>query len=177
MLLERFKNAVSQRVATYISERKPDTAYEAAVMADEFSLIHKTSFGYKNIGENFQKESGYDPSRSSKFLHSSPDRQRFVFGEKEKVNMCNFCHGFGHWKNECPLLKARDIAKTKSKSSVKPVVLAVMLQKWIVCRRVVRNVFQHSLHLLQMVLWDWLILRKMYQSKFSVTPDRQKPLS
>ncbi len=66
MLLEQLKNSVSQRVATYISERKPDTAYEAAVMADEFSLIHKTSFGYKKVGENFQKESGYDPGRSSK---------------------------------------------------------------------------------------------------------------
>ncbi len=118
MLLERFKNAVSQRVATYIGERKPDTAYEAAVMADEFSLIHKTSFGYKNIGENFQKESGYDPSRSSKFLHSSPDRQRFVFGEKEKVNMCNYCHGFGHWKNECPLLKATSCVITRSMSKI-----------------------------------------------------------
>ncbi len=58
-------------------------------------------------------------------LCASPDRQRFVFGEKEKENMCNYCHGFGHWKNECPLLKVRDIAKTKSKSSVRPVVLAV----------------------------------------------------
>ncbi len=46
MLFEQFKNSVSQRVATYISERKLNTAYEAAVMADEFSLIHKTSFGY-----------------------------------------------------------------------------------------------------------------------------------
>ncbi len=125
MLLEQFKSSVSQRVATYISERKPDTAYEAAVMADEFSLIHKTSFGYKKVGENFQKESGYDPSRSYKFLRASPEKQRCVFGEKEKANMCNYCHGFGHWKNECPLLKARDIAKTKSKFSVKPVVLAV----------------------------------------------------
>ncbi len=34
MLLEQLKNSVSQRVATYISERKPDTAYEATVMAD-----------------------------------------------------------------------------------------------------------------------------------------------
>ncbi len=37
MLLEQLKNSVSQRVATYISERKPDTAYEATVMADEYS--------------------------------------------------------------------------------------------------------------------------------------------
>ncbi len=68
MVLEQFKNSVSDRVATYVSERKPVTAYEAAVMADEFFLIHKTSFGYKNVGENFQKESRYDPSRSSKFV-------------------------------------------------------------------------------------------------------------
>ncbi len=39
--------------------------------------------------------------------------------------MCNYCHEFGHWKNECPLLNTRDIAKTKSTFSVKPVVLAV----------------------------------------------------
>lgn len=39
--------------------------------------------------------------------------------------MCNYCHAFGHWKNECPSLKAKDIAKTKSKSLAKYVALAV----------------------------------------------------
>lgn len=34
MLLEQFKNFVLTHVAT--SEHKPDTAYEAAVMADDF---------------------------------------------------------------------------------------------------------------------------------------------
>lgn len=34
MVLEQLKNSVSQRLATCINECKPDTAYEAAFMAD-----------------------------------------------------------------------------------------------------------------------------------------------
>lgn len=56
MVLEQFKSSVSDRIATYISERKPDSAYEVAVMADEFSFSHKTVFGYRSSGENFMKE-------------------------------------------------------------------------------------------------------------------------
>ncbi len=37
-------------------QTKPVTAYEAAVMDDEFFLIHKTSFGSKTYGENLQKK-------------------------------------------------------------------------------------------------------------------------
>ncbi|XP_059405759.1 uncharacterized protein LOC132140794 [Carassius carassius] len=115
MLLEQFKNSVSQRVATYISEKKTDTAYEAAIMADDFFLIHKTSFGYKNVGESVQKES-YDPSRSSKIVRASSDRLRiFSVREKDRENQCNYCRAFGHWMNECPSLKAKDVAKAKSK--------------------------------------------------------------
>ncbi len=113
MLLEQLKSSVSQCVATYISERKPHTAYEAAVMADEFSLIHKASFVYKKVGE----------------------------------------------KNECPLFKARDIAKTKSKFSVKPV-LAVTASE-------VNNVQKNCSQ----------CVSTFSLSKLSVTPDRQKLLS
>lgn len=128
MLLEQFKNSVSERVATYINERKPDTVSEAAVMADEFFLIHKTSVGYRKTEENFPKQSWYDPSKSSKFVRALPDRQGYAsVGEKERSNMCNYCHRMGHWKNECPFLKVKDDAKTKASSlpSVKPVAFVV----------------------------------------------------
>lgn len=41
--------------------------------------------------------------------------------EKEKVDMCNYCHEFGHWKNECLLLKAKaDNSKVKSTLAFMP---------------------------------------------------------
>ncbi len=97
MVLEQLKNSVLDHVVTYVSERKPVTAYEAAVMADEFFLIHKTSFGSKTYGENLQKEPWHKSVHSAKLsrdplggqLHSS-------VGEKERANTFNYCHVFGH---------------------------------------------------------------------------------
>ncbi len=47
MVLEQFKNIIPERIATYINEQKVKTAAEAAVLADEFVLIHKNSNDYQ----------------------------------------------------------------------------------------------------------------------------------
>jgi len=43
-VLEQLKKSVSDRVATRMSKHKPILAYDAAVSAEKFFLIHKTSF-------------------------------------------------------------------------------------------------------------------------------------
>ncbi|KAK0139042.1 hypothetical protein N1851_024397 [Merluccius polli] len=44
MLVEQFKLSVPGRVATYISEHKAKTPEQAASLADDFTLTHKSSF-------------------------------------------------------------------------------------------------------------------------------------
>lgn len=43
MLIEEFKNCISERIAVYLSEHKVSLLQQAATLADEFALIHKTS--------------------------------------------------------------------------------------------------------------------------------------
>lgn len=41
MVLEQFKNIISEQIATCINERDVKTAGEAAVLADKYILTHK----------------------------------------------------------------------------------------------------------------------------------------
>lgn len=68
IVLEQFKNCVSDRVVTYISEQKSLTAYEAAVSADEFLLIHKTSARYKMYGGPSRTNCGVNPLSLVNFI-------------------------------------------------------------------------------------------------------------
>ena len=45
MLLEEFKNSQSECLVTYLNEQKVATLAQAAVLADEFVLTHKQTFG------------------------------------------------------------------------------------------------------------------------------------
>ena len=45
MLLEEFKNSLSDRLVTYLDEQKVATLAQAAVLADEFVLTCKQTFG------------------------------------------------------------------------------------------------------------------------------------
>src|SRR4029434_8361342 len=43
MILEQFRNTLSDKIATYIHEHQVKTAAEAAVLADGYALTHKYS--------------------------------------------------------------------------------------------------------------------------------------
>ena len=91
ILLEQFKNTLPNRVTTYLNERKVNTLMEAAVLADEFVLTHK-SF----VGESRRYVGGGVVSDGTSELFRSDLNQ-----------VCNYCLGKGHWKNECPVLKEK----------------------------------------------------------------------
>lgn len=44
MLIEEFKNCVPERTALYLNEQKVSTVQHAAVLADEYTLMHKRVF-------------------------------------------------------------------------------------------------------------------------------------
>lgn len=87
IVLEQFKNSVPARIATYIKKQKADTPAKAAELADDYILTHKSSFEFRKRDEMFEDKVDRIPSNSSL--------------------ICNYCRGKGHWKNECPVLKAK----------------------------------------------------------------------
>ncbi len=128
VILEQFKNNLPERVSTYISERKVVTAGEAAVAADEYILLHKSSFRERHVASDFgAQRSGFDaPSdmmRLRKIGHMKPDgKTNCTF---DNYDVCNYCHEQGHWNVDCAVLKA----KTKGmKTNFRPVAFAATVK-------------------------------------------------
>lgn len=63
ILLEQFKHRVHERVATYLNERKGLTLEKAAVLTDEFSLTHKTTFPSKSPSTNTESNAKKPPNQ------------------------------------------------------------------------------------------------------------------
>ncbi len=116
-----------ERVSTYISERKVVTAGEAAVAADEYILLHKSSFRERHVASDFgAQRSGFDaPSdmRSRKIGHMKPDgKTNRTF---DNYDVCNYCHEQGHWKVDCAVLKAK---MKGMKTNIRPVAFAATVK-------------------------------------------------
>ena len=131
VVLEQFKNSIPERVATYVMEHKVKAPIKAAVLADEYALAHKCSFG--SHGQDFVSKLDGSPvgsvprqSKQSVVQGTSFHRsqQRFSHGGSKSVvnaNTCRYCFLEGHWKKDCPLLKS------KKSGQVKPVVMAASI--------------------------------------------------
>lgn len=119
IVLEQFKNSVPEHVATHINERKVKSPSEAAILADEYALTHKSHFG---THADFRK-SDFSPKHKLLLPGGSYQRPQQKFGTvgstgPVNANTCRYCLGEGHWKKACPLLKS------KKSGQVKPVVMA-----------------------------------------------------
>ncbi|KAI2644500.1 hypothetical protein H4Q32_028512 [Labeo rohita] len=90
MLIEEFKNCVPECTALYLNEQKVSTVQQAAVLADEYTLLHKTVLAKRasDTGGSLEKENESLPDCSvlvktspSPFSVSTPDPcfQPFVF--------------------------------------------------------------------------------------------------
>lgn len=121
--LEQFKNCVPESVATYLNERKVKTPHEAAVLADEYILTHKSKFGEDSVDV---QNSGSVRTGKSFQLHGESSSSRFDRSWKkgDPSKTCNYCQRKGHWKNDCPVLKGK--SKFSGNAQVKPAALAVV---------------------------------------------------
>ncbi|XP_024908484.1 uncharacterized protein LOC103397242 [Cynoglossus semilaevis] len=124
--LEQFKNCVPDSVATYLNERKVKTPHEAAVLADEYILTHKSTFVDDKV---VVQNSGSVRTSKSFLLHGESGSSRFDRGWKkgDPSKNCNYCQRKGHWKNDCPVLKRK--SKFLGNAQVKPAALAASAQK------------------------------------------------
>ncbi len=96
ILLEEFKGCISDRIAVYINEQKVSSLSNASVLADEFTLTHKTVFIART-----EKV----PSNSS----ASKDQTRFKsIGTKgREERQCFYCHKSVHVIADCFTLKRK----------------------------------------------------------------------
>nr|XP_040019042.1 uncharacterized protein LOC120809370 isoform X2 [Gasterosteus aculeatus aculeatus] len=99
LLIEEFKNCVPERTALYLNEQKVSTVQQAAVLADEYALMHKTVF-YKrpsDSGGSAVKEKENPSDSRSTWSPPSPKSNR----------ECSYCHKMGHSMAECRTLKRK----------------------------------------------------------------------
>lgn len=111
ILLEQFKNTLPDRVATYINEQKVSKLSEAAKLAEEFVLTHKGFLLTTAVVEILLSESNVG-AHHSKHLTGGTDKfsgkaDHGLQGKFDPNQICNFCFGKGHWRNECPVLKKK----------------------------------------------------------------------
>lgn len=98
IILEQFKNTLPGRVVTFLNEREPEGVVKAAELADDFVLTHRIfDSSVRPVSEvgNARAEARVDPWRKK------PGRS----GRSGGSDACHHCHGVGHWKDKCPLLK------------------------------------------------------------------------
>jgi len=128
IILEQFKNCLPSQVATYLNECKVKAATEAAGLADEYILIHRHGPGEPDREPVGRKE-GSDRLPTSTGLYMS---KGFRTSPRRGEQRCHYCHEVGHWKLECPKLRAK--GQDVGGRSVKPAALAASV--W--CPREVR---------------------------------------
>lgn len=108
MLIEEFKNCVPERTAVYLNEQKVNTVQQAAVLADEYALMHKPVFVKRSFDSGHTSQKENEVSSYDEQIKPSPSGPKF---RKE----CGYCHKVGHVIAECRILKRK---QERSDSSV-----------------------------------------------------------
>lgn len=95
-VLEQFKRSIPSNIAVYVSECQVKMAAEAAALADEFVLTHKSDRGYKAPEASLVHTS----ARWGERQHIAPGKRDYLRGQvqPDSETVCNFCKGNGHWK-------------------------------------------------------------------------------
>ncbi|XP_047454139.1 uncharacterized protein LOC125016018 [Mugil cephalus] len=95
MLLEEFKSCVSERTAVYLNEQKVSTLQQAATLADEFALTHKSVLAKRESSREVLLKSGSQVSGAAVPSVSKADRK------------CFYCHKSGHLIADCVAWKCK----------------------------------------------------------------------
>ena len=100
ILLEEFKRSVHVDVRSHLEAQRIGTLSEAARIADDFVLTHKMT--KKNEKWNKTKSNPHDKNKETTQNKDKKDEER-----KEHEKKCFSCKKSGHFKAQCPMLKAK----------------------------------------------------------------------
>lgn len=98
MLSEEFKNGLPERTVVYLNEQKVTTLQQAAILAEEFALMHKSGFN--------KHDSSFSRGFPQKCDTCSPDEWTTFL-----------CHSPGHVVADCMTLKWKQQASVLGPAS------------------------------------------------------------
>ncbi|KAL0152923.1 hypothetical protein M9458_051752 [Cirrhinus mrigala] len=116
ILLEEFKNCIPENIVVHLNEQKINSLSEAAVLADEFALTHRSVFSSTRQfrRRNFvheQTEKVTSPVLSSE----KSDKGKPMLDRTSRKRVCFYCLDPGHLISDCKAWKQKTAAE-KSKS-------------------------------------------------------------
>ncbi len=97
VLLEDFKNTLPDKIVVHLNEQKVNMLAQAAVLADEFVLTHKTVF----VSSVRRESSQYGAEKYSKTVKT-------IIPNQAESRECFYCHEVGHLIAGCPVLKKKN---------------------------------------------------------------------
>ena len=99
VLLEEFKSCVPERTVVYLNEQKVSTLRQAAILADEFALTHKSAF--------FRHESSTHLETAPRSSDTRVPRAGPAFSSPKTDRQCFFCQKTDHLVADCNAWKRR----------------------------------------------------------------------
>ena len=106
MLLEEFKNCVPERNVVNLNEQKVSTLRQAAILADEFALTHKSAF--------FRHESSTHRETALRSSDTRVPRAGTSFSSPKTDRQCFFCQSTDHLVADCNAWKRRQQTATSN---------------------------------------------------------------
>ncbi|XP_058495160.1 uncharacterized protein LOC131466089 isoform X2 [Solea solea] len=116
MLLEEFKNQVPERTVVYLNEQKVSTLQQAAILADEFALTHRSPFIRRDSPTQHETAFRSSDTRVPRFSTS--------VSAPKADKQCFFCHKADHLIADCNAWKRKQqaaISKPKGVGLVRTV--------------------------------------------------------
>ncbi|CAI5677731.1 unnamed protein product [Oreochromis niloticus] len=108
ILIEEFKNCISERMAVYLNEQKVSTLQQAATLADEFALVHKASVIKQERRDTLAKASGASGEHGT--------RGEVPVPRPRSDRKCFYCFKSGHLIADCEAYRRKQPASTPHKS-------------------------------------------------------------
>ena len=86
----------------HTSQSRVKTPAEAAVLADEYVLIHKNNFSSQGTDKVYRDTFSH-VAPGSGFHRHKVDHEVTPRKQDNSMGVCHYCKGNGHWKRECPV--------------------------------------------------------------------------
>ena len=105
ILVEEFKSCLPDNIKTYIEEQKADSLQQAATLADDYSLTHRSSF--MTFGNPRGGLSENDQPNHGKAGSAADGHKPRQFRGGSGGPICNYCKCRGHVISECWTLEQK----------------------------------------------------------------------